>query len=484
MTDKVTLSPVSSFVNDTTAVSTVNNNMVAITTAMDNTLSRDGTSPNMMGSNLDMNSNQILNLPSPATMNSPVRLVDVAGNPTITVPPVGTSGAVVGLLNTNNTYSGNNTFTGINTGFRNTVTTITPSAAPSSLGLWDSPLDAFTADISKIYSGVLYEITGVASLGQPATGYKYTPELTPNVTYLYNSSGWNQDTGDNIGRTAATAHRTYMYQTGQGDAIAYNVSAFVNSSRSTQSGGGAPTHFLANPAVTGWAGDFTGGASGVYLNPYEVSMTDAGFDIAGIGMVVNDTRTNDTGALGVVHYGFRTQSNGAKAIDTSYSASGKTKIGIDLTSIITNSSGTWTNAALVLNSADRIYFNGTPTVTVAGYASNTGNDYIAYSSGVTGLILVSGNVAALQITSSQVSLTVPLVSSSTITTSTLTNGSGLLTLGSSTGTIKFGGSGAFTANGAVATALSSVGPTGSHTTVQEWLTITDSAGTVRYIPCF
>lgn len=42
----------------------------------------------------------------------------------------------------------------------------------------------------------------------------------------------------------------------------------------------------------------------------------------------------------------------------------------------------------------------------------------------------------------------------------------------------------FTANGAVATAMSSVGPTGSHTTVQEWFTVQDSGGTVRYIPAF
>lgn len=41
-----------------------------------------------------------------------------------------------------------------------------------------------------------------------------------------------------------------------------------------------------------------------------------------------------------------------------------------------------------------------------------------------------------------------------------------------------------TANGAVATAMSSLGPAGSHTTIQEWLTITNSAGVVRYIPAF
>jgi hypothetical protein len=39
------------------------------------------------------------------------------------------------------------------------------------------------------------------------------------------------------------------------------------------------------------------------------------------------------------------------------------------------------------------------------------------------------------------------------------------------------------ANGSVATVLGSVGPAGSNTTVQEWLTV-DLGGTTRYIPCF
>lgn len=46
------------------------------------------------------------------------------------------------------------------------------------------------------------------------------------------------------------------------------------------------------------------------------------------------------------------------------------------------------------------------------------------------------------------------------------------------------GAGGFTASGSVATALSSLGPSGSHTTVQEWFTVKDAAGTVRYIPAF
>ena len=53
-----------------------------------------------------------------------------------------------------------------------------------------------------------------------------------------------------------------------------------------------------------------------------------------------------------------------------------------------------------------------------------------------------------------------------------------------TGVVKFATASNFTANGAVATAMTSVGPTGSHTTVQEWLTIKNASGTVRYIPCY
>lgn len=52
------------------------------------------------------------------------------------------------------------------------------------------------------------------------------------------------------------------------------------------------------------------------------------------------------------------------------------------------------------------------------------------------------------------------------------------------GTVKFNNAASFSANGAVATVLGSIGPTGSHTTVQTWFTIVDSGGTTRYIPAF
>ena len=96
--------------NGTTAATSINTNFTNIATLFLDVLSRQGIMSNVMLSNLDMNSNQILNLPSPATINSPARLIDVTSNPTITVPPVGTSGATVPLLNGNNTWSGINNF--------------------------------------------------------------------------------------------------------------------------------------------------------------------------------------------------------------------------------------------------------------------------------------------------------------------------------------------------------------------------------------
>lgn len=116
MADKVTLSNVTTFVNDSIAVTTINNNNAAITAAIDNTLSLNGQVPNQMQANLDMNSNHILNLPAPSSPNEPPRLIDVVSNPTIVVPGTGTSGHVVPFLDGNNTWSGTNTFGTTTTG--------------------------------------------------------------------------------------------------------------------------------------------------------------------------------------------------------------------------------------------------------------------------------------------------------------------------------------------------------------------------------
>ena len=42
----------------------------------------------------------------------------------------------------------------------------------------------------------------------------------------------------------------------------------------------------------------------------------------------------------------------------------------------------------------------------------------------------------------------------------------------------------FTANGSVATTMTSLGPAGASTTITKWLTIKDDGGTTRFIPCY
>src|SRR5258708_221887 len=73
---KLTLTDLASLTNQTTAINSINDNNTRIEIALEKTLSRDGTTPNTMGSSLDMNSNHIINLPAPGTDLEPLRLID------------------------------------------------------------------------------------------------------------------------------------------------------------------------------------------------------------------------------------------------------------------------------------------------------------------------------------------------------------------------------------------------------------------------
>ena len=66
----------------------------------------------------------------------------------------------------------------------------------------------------------------------------------------------------------------------------------------------------------------------------------------------------------------------------------------------------------------------------------------------------------------------------------LNTSGGHLALTSSTGLIAFASPASSSPNGAVATALGSVGPAGAHGSPQEWLTVVTPSGATRYIPCF
>src|SRR5258707_5158931 len=77
---KISLTNLVNLQSETTAVNAINANNAVLTTAMEKTLSRDGTIPNTMSSTLDMNSNRIVNLPSAVSSSEPVTLLQMANS--------------------------------------------------------------------------------------------------------------------------------------------------------------------------------------------------------------------------------------------------------------------------------------------------------------------------------------------------------------------------------------------------------------------
>ena len=233
---------------------------------------------------------------------------------------------------------------------------------------------------SKTFPAWEYWITGAATLGQPTSGYLYTDPATPREGYLYNSSGWNNGTADNAGRTGAVAYRTHLFQAGQGDAVAYNCTGFASSQRA------GATNFLASPAVSCVTGDLTAGAAGQYLDADEIIMSDGGFDVAAIGIVRNFTRTNVTGALGAYWAGVRIQSKGAGAIDAAFSSVGPINIILDATTATLGAN----KSAITLSAGQRIYLNAANVDANQNPSATTvGTVYIDYETSP-GAIVVEG----------------------------------------------------------------------------------------------
>lgn len=73
---KITLNTIGTL-RTNTALDELNENFTTLATAIENTLSRDGTTPNSMGAQLDMNSEKIINLPAPTSSTEPMRHIDV-----------------------------------------------------------------------------------------------------------------------------------------------------------------------------------------------------------------------------------------------------------------------------------------------------------------------------------------------------------------------------------------------------------------------
>lgn len=310
------------------------------------------------------------------------------------------------------------------------------TAAPSALGNHDSIETAFNGDLSHSIFQIEHRITGAATLGQPTTGYTYTPEAYPFYGVLYNSSGYNHSTTGNGGRTGAAFSRINVKQYGQGDAVAYNASGFVASQKA------GATHFLAQPAVVLFNGDAGAGADYIYLNPRELALYDNGYDVACIGDVINMKRTNVTGGQSCWWGGYRVQSNGSQPIDNVLSLVGKARVGLDFAVSSTNFGPN--QAAISMKAGQRIYGNNFSTN--GNYTDGFNGDYLEYTSGISGWNFVVGGTSRLQVNGSQLTAVgIPVVAPNfRAYAATVTAGAGQLAIGTTTATTATAG-----ANGGV-----------------------------------
>lgn len=163
---KITLTDLVNLQNETTAVNAINANNSIIETEFDNTLSRDGTGPNQMLATLDMNSNQIINLPSPATGLSPLRLVDFSTLANISGAIAGTNISIAGP--TISTIPNPNFVTSVTTPFLN----VNLNGVPNSISG-----DNFvgSSQLGKLFHG---NVGTPVTVGTPSIGISRYEQLT------------------------------------------------------------------------------------------------------------------------------------------------------------------------------------------------------------------------------------------------------------------------------------------------------------------
>lgn len=272
-------------------------------------------------------------------------------------------------------------------------------SVPTALGNWDSIETAFNGDLSKVLMAFEHRISGAATLGQPATGYRNNQEAGAILGYGRNTSGHNEALDGNDGRTLGHLLFLKADNYGQGDYAALTFSAVVAGARA------GATSWLANPAAVFLNGTITAGSDGVYLNPSELDLQFNGKDAAGVGHVVNMNRTvGDTvPGLGAYAGGFRAQSTGSYAVDAGFVAGGLFKVGLDLSPALWDAN----KAGIALSKSTRMYLNAVCANNQT--ATALGNVWISYDDiGLSSFInFIANGTSCLQINDDGILATVP-----------------------------------------------------------------------------
>jgi hypothetical protein len=255
----------------------------------------------------------------------------------------------------------------------NFSTLLAAPTAPSSAAFES----AFDGDFTSVAFASQKLIAGASTLGNPSSGYVFTPAASNQYIWGINTSGYNSSTSGNGGRTGAAAVSINIAHVGQGDYISQFCNGYVNSVKT------GATSFLASPAISCSGGQLQSFQNGAYIEYLgDMNIIDNGYDISGIGGVWNFFRTNNTGAIGTDWMGLRLQSGGTKSISAFFSAAGNSygggaNIVVDAAPCGATSS---CPAAMTMVAGQKIYGNATNTDNThfSRYTVN-GTEYYQYN---------------------------------------------------------------------------------------------------------
>lgn len=221
---KIVLQDIASLTNETAALAALNSNSAIVETASDNSLSRDGTTPNQMLADFDMNSNDIINLPAPVNSSSPLRLAELSA----------LQAAVGGTIN----IGSNADSVSYNQGGTGAATRTVGTKLREFLSVKDFGAvgDGSTDDTAAINSWLTALTTGKAGL-IPAGTYKFTSALSKTDNSHFSIMGMGGQESTLLYAGANTTNDIITFGDGIAEVGGVYLSNFRIDSSTTMSGG-------------------------------------------------------------------------------------------------------------------------------------------------------------------------------------------------------------------------------------------------------
>jgi hypothetical protein len=149
----------------------------------------------------------------------------------------------------------------------------------------------------------------------------------------------------------------------------------------------------------------------VYLNVIETGMSDNGHDVSAVGAVFKGTRTQARTAQETYWAGVRAQSRGSVEWDEGFVATGKIRIGLNLSRM-----GSSSEAAIAMAEGHRIYLDASPSGS-SNFDTTLGQSYLSLQASNFAITLDSEN-----------RLVIPRASSGTLAIESNANVSGILSV--------------------------------------------------------